>query len=99
MIATEIGEFGRWAVGWAERNGGLWPAEANLARLAEEVGEVARHVNAQAGRKALSDAAEGAAGEVGDALFVLALLAHQLGTNLDEAALAVRRKQALRERA
>lgn len=92
----EIGEFAAWSVGWAEQHGGLWSVQENLVRLAEEVGEVARHVNAQGGRKRLGAGAESAAGEVGDVLFVLALLAHQLGTDLADAAQAVRRKQEAR---
>ncbi len=92
----EIGEFGRWAVAWAEEHGGLWSVQENLVRLTEEVGEVARHVNAQGGRKRLPPAGEPAAAEIGDALFVLALLAHQLGTSLDAAAGEVLRKQARR---
>ncbi len=89
----EIGRFGRWAVAWAEEHGGLWTVQENLVRLAEEVGEVARHVNAQGGRKGLPPGGEPAAAEIGDALFVLALLAHQLGTSLDAAAAEVLRKQ------
>ncbi len=92
----EVGEFGLWAVDWAEGHGGLWSVQENLVRLTEEVGEIARHVNAQAGRKRLPSDAEPAAGELGDALFVLALLAHQLGTSLDDAAREVLRKQELR---
>jgi len=88
--------FGNWAVRWAEDHGGLWSAQENLGRLAEEVGEVARHVNARSGRKRLAPDAEPIEGEIGDALFVLALLAHQLGTSLEAAADAALRKQARR---
>ncbi len=90
---VEIEEFGAWAVSWAEEHGGLWSVQENLVRLTEEVGEIARHVNAQSGRKHLAADAEPAAGELGDALFVLALLAHQLGTSLDAAVREVLRKQ------
>lgn len=86
-------EFGRWAVSWAEEHGGLWSVQENLVRLTEEVGEVARHVNARGGRKQLLPDAESAAGEIGDALFVLALLSHQLDTSLDDAVQAVLAKQ------
>jgi NTP pyrophosphatase (non-canonical NTP hydrolase) len=89
----EVDAFGHWAVTWAEHNGGLWTVQENLVRLTEEVGEIARHVNAQGGRKSLAAGAEPAAGEIGDALFVLALLAYQLGTSLDAAVQDVLRKQ------
>jgi NTP pyrophosphatase (non-canonical NTP hydrolase) len=84
---------------WIARNGGYWTPAENLARLAEEVGEIARHVNAQAGRKPLAADAEPVEGEIGDALFVLAALARQLGTDLPQAASAVMRKQRGREAA
>jgi NTP pyrophosphatase (non-canonical NTP hydrolase) len=93
MNGMEIEDFGRWAVAWAEEHGGLWSVQENLVRLAEEVGEVARHVNAQGGRKQLPPGTESAAGEIGDVLFVLALLAHQLDTGLGAAAREALRKQ------
>ncbi len=92
-MALQVAEFSRWALGWAEEHGGLWSVQENMVRLAEEVGEIARHVNAQGGRKLLGQDAESAAGEIGDALFVLALISHQLGTSLESGAQEVRRKQ------
>lgn len=92
----DIGQFQAQVESWILENGGYWAPAENVARLVEEVGEIARHVNAQAGRKTLAKDAEPAAGEIGDALFVLAALAAQLGTSLPEAAALVLRKQALR---
>lgn len=92
----EIGQFQAAAEAWVDGNGGYWTPAENVTRLVEEVGEIARHVNAQAGRKRLAPDAEPAAAEIGDALFVLALLAYQLGTDLGSAAQAVLRKQTAR---
>jgi NTP pyrophosphatase (non-canonical NTP hydrolase) len=90
----EIDAFQTAVERWIGDNGGYWQPSENLARLAEEVGEIARHVNAQAGRKRLAADAEPIAGEIGDALFTLAALAAQLGTSLPDAAQVVLRKQA-----
>ncbi|MDA8346689.1 MAG: nucleotide pyrophosphohydrolase [Thermaerobacter sp.] len=92
----EMGQFQAAVEVWIGQNGGYWTPAENLGRLMEEIGEIARHVNAQAGRKALPPDAEPVAGEIGDALFVLAALAAQLGTSLPAAADAVLRKQAAR---
>ncbi len=95
-MTVEIREFQAAVEQWIRDNGGYWAPSENLARLAEEVGEIARHVNAQAGRKRLRADAEPVSGEIGDALFTLAALAAQLGTSLPEAAQAVLQKQAHR---
>lgn len=66
---------------------GYWPPLANLARLAEEVGEVARELNDRFGPKAKKPGeAEGSlALELADVVFVVCCLANQLGIDLDEA--------------
>lgn len=65
---------------------GYWPPLASLARLTEEVGELAREVNhrfgpkqkrAEEGEKALEE-------ELGDVLFILTSLTNSLGLSLDE---------------
>lgn len=71
---------------WADRNwnGEYWPPLANLARLIEETGEIARLVNQQAGhkrRKSIDDGGE-LATEFGDALFALTCLANSLDIDL-----------------
>lgn len=71
---------------WADRywEGEYWPPLANLARLAEEAGEVARAVNQRYGPKRIK-AGESPAelqGELGDLLFVLLCLANSTGVDL-----------------
>ncbi len=74
---------------WAERywSGAYWPVLANLARLAEEVGEVARAVNQMYGPKRVKSADDTAslAAELGDAAFVLLCLANSTGVDLQAA--------------
>jgi NTP pyrophosphatase (non-canonical NTP hydrolase) len=66
---------------------GYFPPLVNLARLMEEVGELARELNHQFGpktKKADEPHAELAL-EMGDILFVLVVLSNQLGIDLQEA--------------
>ena len=60
--------------------GGYWPPLANLARLFEECGELARAVNQAYGNKRVKpDEAQAAVHEeLGDALYVLLVLANSL---------------------
>ena len=69
--------------------GGYWPPLANLARLFEECGELARAVNQTQGPKLRKpgEAAVSASDELGDALYVLLVLANSLDLDA-EAALA-----------
>jgi NTP pyrophosphatase (non-canonical NTP hydrolase) len=66
---------------------GYFPPLVNLARLTEEVGELARELNHRFGPKTKKpDEAEGdVALELADVLFVVVVLANQLGIDLDEA--------------
>jgi NTP pyrophosphatase (non-canonical NTP hydrolase) len=66
--------------------GGYWAPLANLARLFEECGELARAVNQSYGPKTVktSEAPAELATELGDALYVLLVLANSL--HLDAAA-------------
>ncbi len=66
---------------------GYFPPLVNLARLTEEVGELARELNHQFGPKTKKhDEPEGdIALELGDVLFVLVVLANQLGIDLETA--------------
>lgn len=64
-----------------------WAPLSSLARLTEEVGELAREINAQYGEKP-KKASEGQgniAGEIGDILFILASLANSIDVDLDSA--------------
>jgi NTP pyrophosphatase (non-canonical NTP hydrolase) len=67
---------------------GYWPPLANLARLTEEVGELARAVNQAVGpkRRKPGEAVAEAQAEMGDVLLTLALLANQMGVDLAAAA-------------
>src|SRR2546427_675161 len=64
-----------------------WSPLASLARLTEEVGELAREINHSYGEKhkKTSEGAGGIAGEMGDILFILASLANSTGVDLDAA--------------
>jgi len=64
-----------------------WSPLSSLARLTEEVGELAREINAQYGEKPkkASEEAGNIATEMGDILFILASLANSTGVDLDSA--------------
>ncbi len=66
---------------------GYWPPLANLARLVEEVGELAREVNHRFGSKPKKDseAEQDLALELADVLFVLITLANSQGIDLSDA--------------
>jgi NTP pyrophosphatase (non-canonical NTP hydrolase) len=63
-----------------------WTPLASLARLIEEVGELAREINHSYGEKPKKAGEEGEiASEMGDILFILASLANSIGIDLDDA--------------
>jgi NTP pyrophosphatase (non-canonical NTP hydrolase) len=66
---------------------GYFPPLVNLARLTEEVGELARELNHREGKKTRkADEPEGdVALELADILFVVVVLANQMGIDLQEA--------------
>ena len=66
---------------------GYWPPLANLARLIEEVGELAREMNHRFGAKPKKpeEADQELALELADVLFVLLVIANEQGIDLDEA--------------
>lgn len=74
----------RWISGFEE---GYWPPLANLARLTEEVGELARELNHLYGSKPKKEgeAPTDLALELGDILFVLIALANEQGIDLGDA--------------
>jgi len=78
---------------------GYWPPLANLARLVEEVGELARELNHRFGTKPKkgSEAEGELAMELADVLFVLLALANQQGIDLEEALGRVLEKYRLRD--
>jgi len=78
---------------------GYFPPLTNLARLTEEVGELAREINHRFGEKTKrADEAEGSvAMELADVLFVVICLANSQGIDLDEAFAAMMRKVTSRD--
>jgi NTP pyrophosphatase (non-canonical NTP hydrolase) len=74
---------------WAAKHwaGEYWPPHANLARLTEEVGEIARAVNQGYGPKRVKpdEAAASLAAELADALFALLCIANSTGVDLQAA--------------
>ena len=66
---------------------GYWPPLANLARLVEEVGELARIINHKYGTKPKKPGEDDQelAEELADVLFVVIAMANEQGIDLDEA--------------
>lgn len=65
---------------------GYWPPLTNLARLTEEVGELAREMNHRFGHKTkrADEPEQDLALELGDVLFVLLVIANEQGVDLEE---------------
>jgi NTP pyrophosphatase (non-canonical NTP hydrolase) len=65
---------------------GYWPPLTNLARLTEEVGELAREMNHRFGHKTKrpDEPDQDLALELGDVLFVLLVIANQQGIDMEE---------------
>ena len=66
---------------------GYFPPLVNLARLTEEVGELARELNHRFGpkKKKVDEPEADVALEIADVVFVCVVLANQLGIDLDDA--------------
>jgi NTP pyrophosphatase (non-canonical NTP hydrolase) len=78
---------------------GYWPPLSNLARLVEEVGELARELNHRYGQKPKkADEPEAdLALELGDILFVLLALANEQKIDMDDAFRRVLEKYHVRD--
>ena len=78
---------------------GYWPPLANLARLTEEVGELARLLNHRFGPKAKKqeEAEQDLGEELADVLFVLLVIANEQGIDLSTALEAVLEKYRVRD--
>jgi NTP pyrophosphatase (non-canonical NTP hydrolase) len=78
---------------------GYWPPMSNLARLMEEVGELARELNHRQGHKPKKSDEPDAdlALELADIIFVVAAIANQQGIDLDRAFLGVLDKYRARD--
>ena len=79
---------------------GYWPPLTNLARLIEEVGELARELNHRYGHKAKKkDEPEQDIGmELADIMFVIIAIANEQKIDLDAAFTAVLEKYQVRDR-
>lgn len=78
---------------------GYWPPLTNLARLIEEVGELAREMNHRFGHKTkkASEPEQDLALELADVLFVLLVIANEQGIELDKALERVMEKYRTRD--
>ncbi len=78
---------------------GYWPPLANLARLSEEVGELAREINHRYGPKTkkASEQDGAIADELGDILFTVVTLANSMNIDLDDVAEAALAKVVSRD--
>ena len=79
---------------------GYWPPLTNLARLIEEVGELARELNHRYGHKPKKpdEPEQDLALELADILFVLVAIANEQGIDLEEAFQRVLHKYDTRDR-
>jgi NTP pyrophosphatase (non-canonical NTP hydrolase) len=79
---------------WIKARGGYWSPLSQYARLAEEVGELGRELNFRFGDKprASKDAAGSIPDELGDVLFIVVLLANDLGIDLASTLVATLKK-------
>jgi NTP pyrophosphatase (non-canonical NTP hydrolase) len=78
---------------------GYWPPLHNLARLMEEVGELARELNHRYGSKPkrAEEPDQDLALELADVLFVLLVIANEQGIDLDNALGKVLQKYRVRD--
>lgn len=78
---------------------GYWPPLANLARLVEEVGELAREINHRFGTKPKrpDEPDQDLAMELADVVFVLLCIANEQDIDLDEALERVLQKYRTRD--
>ncbi len=78
---------------------GYWPPLVNLARLIEEVGELARELNHRYGakKKKADEPEQDLALELADVLFVLIAMANEQGIDLDDALEQVLEKYRVRD--
>ena len=79
---------------WIKARGNYWSPLSQYARLAEEVGELGRELNFRFGDKprASKDATGSIPDELGDVLFIVVLLANDLGIDLASTLVATLKK-------
>ncbi len=96
----ELNEAQKRVDDWISRfEEGYWPPLVNLARLTEEVGELARELNHRYGAKTKKrgEDEQDLALELADVLFVLLVLANEQGVDLEKALLRTLEKYELRD--
>jgi len=78
---------------------GYWPPLTNLARLIEEVGELAREMNHRFGHKTkkADEPEQDLAIELADILFVVLVIANEQGIDMDDALARVLEKYRARD--
>ena len=87
MAGKMLKEFQEEVDQWIQTVGaGYWPPHANLARIAEEVGELARLINHQYGPKPkkANEAAQELGEELADIIFAVICLANSEDIDLEE---------------
>jgi len=84
---------------WIRAHGGYWEPLAQLARLTEEVGEVAREINHHYGpkHKKATEPDRALADELGDLLYIVIATANTVGVDLDAALRASLAKYTVRD--
>jgi NTP pyrophosphatase (non-canonical NTP hydrolase) len=84
----EFSEHQRRVDEWVQANGGYWPPLAMLGAVVEEIGELAKEINAleHIKRKKPGENSSSVAEELGDVLFALACIANHYNVDLGEAA-------------
>ena len=83
-VPADLRALQRFLGTWISKRGGYWSPLSQYARLAEEVGELGRELNFKFGDKPRTskDAVGSLADELGDVLFIVVLLANDLGIDL-----------------
>lgn len=84
---------------WIQDNGGYWNEMSLLARLTEEVGEVAREYNHRFGakKKKASEGTAELADELGDVLWLVLCMANQQNIDLQDTFAATMQKLNIRD--
>jgi len=87
MHETTLNGLQRTIDRWIQDNGGYWDELSLLARLTEEVGELAREYNHAFGakRKKASEPEGSIRGELADVLWLIICMANQQDIDLEEA--------------
>ncbi|MGD8624251.1 MAG: nucleotide pyrophosphohydrolase [Anaerolineae bacterium] len=101
MAGKTLNEFQSDVDAWIQGvGGGYWSPHANLARISEEVGELARLINHLFGPKPkkAEEAAQELGEELADIVFAIICLANSQGIDLEESLAGVLAKVWSRDR-